>query len=326
MSVSISGDGSVTGIDQGLNVVGVLTASGGFSGNLTGNVTGNVTGTVNSSGIATFTSGIVVSAGSTSAPSISPTGDSNTGIFFPSADTVCIGEGGSEVFRVSSSGNIGINNTNPQNPLHIVGSPGTLLRLDGGAGATGTRDIVITEFDNAAYGGIIRYDSVADLFTFGTLENSVVKSAINVNRASGIVTTPHQPSFFAYATGGDTTTADNTIIIFGATAHNTGGHYSTSTGRFTAPVTGVYAFHAQIWAKNGTGYSRAIFTVAGTQVTQNGFHPGTVSNSNDHSFQMSMVRSVSAGDAVDVRVNLGPLTYYGGGAQSHTYFTGYLIG
>jgi len=42
MSVSISGDGSVTGIDQGFNVVGVLTASGGFSGNLTGNI--NATG------------------------------------------------------------------------------------------------------------------------------------------------------------------------------------------------------------------------------------------------------------------------------------------
>jgi len=42
MSVSISGDGALTGIDQGLNVVGVLTASGGFSGNLTGNI--NATG------------------------------------------------------------------------------------------------------------------------------------------------------------------------------------------------------------------------------------------------------------------------------------------
>ncbi len=51
---------------------------------------------------------LTVSAGSTSIPSISPSGDSNTGIFFPSADTVCIGEGGSEVIRVNSSGNVGI--------------------------------------------------------------------------------------------------------------------------------------------------------------------------------------------------------------------------
>ena len=85
------------------------------------------------------------------------------------------------------SGNLGVGNTNPQNPLHISGSPGTLLRLDGGAAGTGTRDIVITEFDTPTYGGIIRYDSSVDTFTFGTLENSVVQYALNVSRTTGNV-------------------------------------------------------------------------------------------------------------------------------------------
>jgi hypothetical protein len=38
-----------------------------------------------------------VSAGSTSLPSISPNGDNNTGVFFPSADTIAFAEGGTEV-------------------------------------------------------------------------------------------------------------------------------------------------------------------------------------------------------------------------------------
>lgn len=38
--------------------------------------------TLSSSGVSTFSSGIVISAGTTAAPSISPSGDSNTGIFF----------------------------------------------------------------------------------------------------------------------------------------------------------------------------------------------------------------------------------------------------
>jgi hypothetical protein len=80
MSVSISGDGALTGIDQGFNVVGVLTAS----------------------------SGIVVSAGTTSAPSISPSGDSNTGIFFPSPDTIAFAEGGVEAARIDSSSRVGV--------------------------------------------------------------------------------------------------------------------------------------------------------------------------------------------------------------------------
>jgi hypothetical protein len=51
---------------------------------------------------------VVVAAGTTAAPSISPTGDSNTGIFFPSPDTIAFAEGGVEALRVTSSGDIGI--------------------------------------------------------------------------------------------------------------------------------------------------------------------------------------------------------------------------
>ena len=82
----------------------------------------SVTGSVIASGISTFSSGVVVSAGSTSAPSISPTGDSNTGIFFPSADTIAIAEGGVEALRINSSGNLGIGTTNPTTTLQVNGT------------------------------------------------------------------------------------------------------------------------------------------------------------------------------------------------------------
>jgi hypothetical protein len=76
--------------------------------------------TLSSSGVSTFTN-LVVSAGTTSAPSISPSGDSNTGIFFPSADTVCIGEGGAEVLRVDSNGRLGVGTINPLKTLDVRG-------------------------------------------------------------------------------------------------------------------------------------------------------------------------------------------------------------
>jgi hypothetical protein len=47
-------------------------------------------------------------AGTASAPSVTANGDTNTGVFFPAADTVAVTTGGSERVRVDSSGNLGL--------------------------------------------------------------------------------------------------------------------------------------------------------------------------------------------------------------------------
>jgi hypothetical protein len=62
-----------------------------------------VTGALSATGVTT------VQAGTAALPAITTTGDTNTGIFFPAADTIAFTEGGAEAMRIDSSGNLLVN-------------------------------------------------------------------------------------------------------------------------------------------------------------------------------------------------------------------------
>jgi hypothetical protein len=66
-------------------------------------------------GVATF------SAGTVSAPAITTTGDTNTGIYFPAADTIAFTEGGTEAMRITSDGRLGIGTSSPTATLEVLG-------------------------------------------------------------------------------------------------------------------------------------------------------------------------------------------------------------
>ena len=65
--------------------------------------------------------GIAGVDGSASTPAVQGT-DTNTGIFFPAADTIAFGEGGSEAMRIDSSGNVGIGTASPASKLDVNGA------------------------------------------------------------------------------------------------------------------------------------------------------------------------------------------------------------
>jgi hypothetical protein len=106
----------------------------------------------------------LLGAGSASAPSLTAIGDTNTGVFFPTADTIAFAEGGAEAMRIDSSGRVGIGSTSPGTKLHIEeSSTDCKLRIISGTAS----DAVIQLGDTAsATQGAIIYDNGADALRF----------------------------------------------------------------------------------------------------------------------------------------------------------------
>jgi hypothetical protein len=73
------------------------------------------------------TTGIAGVDGSAGTPAVQGA-DTNTGMFFPAADTIAFAEGGAEVARFDSSGQLGIGTASPAANLHVSSSGNTEVR------------------------------------------------------------------------------------------------------------------------------------------------------------------------------------------------------
>lgn len=60
-----------------------------------------------------------LAAGTAAAPSLIPSGDPNTGVWFPAADTIALSTNGTEKMRINSSGNVFIGGTSTVTPLAL---------------------------------------------------------------------------------------------------------------------------------------------------------------------------------------------------------------
>jgi hypothetical protein len=85
-------------------------------------------------------------AGSASTPSITTTGDTNTGIFFPAADTIAFSEGGAEAMRIDSSGNLIVGRTDLSNTVGVDIRANGLIKSvrSGSTNADDTLDVYST--------------------------------------------------------------------------------------------------------------------------------------------------------------------------------------
>jgi len=229
------------------------------------------------------------------------------------------------------NGWVGIGTASPQKLLHVE---------EGNSGATaGATQHLVVESDTdcaiaiasgATSNGYLRFiDSGSNSiggFNYDHNDDSLkIRTAgtdhITID-GTGRVINVSQPSFHAYFNTYWTETTSSTVLVFDTTAYNIGSHYSTSTGRFTAPVAGKYlfTFHAFLHttydndtdsyfglSKNGSGWATTNHGVEGQDGGQS----------------ISAVISLAASDYVSVLLSSGSISGAGGVYNS---FTGHLLG
>lgn len=125
--------------------------------------------------------------GSASTPAIRGT-DTNTGIFFPAADTIAFAEGGVESMRLDSSGNLGIGTSSPNSILNVVGGQTTfdtnvfgqvLVRSTAAFNATPRAGVVFS----------VKYNSAGNYIAGGSSIQGYKQTAVDGEFANGLLFT-----------------------------------------------------------------------------------------------------------------------------------------
>jgi hypothetical protein len=187
-----------------------------------------------------------------------------------------------------------------------------------GGGSASDRSII---FDGNAQDFHIGLDDSTDSLTFGLGSTLGTNSHIVVN-SSGQITNPSVPAFLARFNGASVN-LNGEDWVFNSTSindgYNNGSHYSTSNGRFTAPVAGRYNIHfSTIVSTQGTNMT--------FQLRKNGSTFDQLHFSQDESgwntYSFGGVYNLAENDYVTVYVQ-GNYTVYG---QTWSRFTGCLVG
>ena len=222
-----------------------------------------------------------------------------------------------DAITVDGSNNVGIGTSSPSSyastTLEIKGSSTTsdikMTNTTTGVGDAAGYDLELNGNDinyvNRTAGGNQKFWT-----------NSTERMRID---AAGRVTTPYQPAFnVKWATSSSTAPVGIDTVAFSQVITNVGSHYNSSTGRFTAPVSGFYQFNLSMYFQNGTNYVGSML-----QKSDGVVYYSFSSIGSDVMFYTSQAVYLNQNDYVFTR------TYCGGSTtalRQYSHFSGYLIG
>jgi plastocyanin len=163
----------------------------------------------------------------------------------------------------------------------------------------------------------------AVLTTASSLASANLTGAVAVD-ASGRVTMPYQPAFMSAGVGATVTLSNGGEVICSTVVFNRGSHYNNTTGRFTAPISGIYMFTYVAFNPDG-GNKQFAPKLNGSDFgfgdTFGIFDTGP--SAPNQVKGLSILINLSANDSMSFGFRNG---YSGTVYLGHSYFGGYLIG
>jgi len=220
---------------------------------------------------------------------------------------------------LAHDGKLGVGTDSPTSGLHVQTDTNPVMKVSRGTNNAAN----INLYYNTTFKGQV--SGAADAFQLSSVGSSTpmqfyTDGSKNMEiDENGYVTKPNQPGFnVRFNTSNSTSPTGIDTVKFNQIVTNIGSHYSTSTGRFTAPVSGLYQFNLSIYFQNGTNYVGSMLVRSDGTVYYNFSSVGP-----DVMVYTSQAVYLNQNDYMYTR------TYCGGNTttlRQYSYFSGHLIG